>query len=91
MIAARAEVDAAKLMREAADSESPPSVRSIPRRSSLLPAVLSSPAAIQIRQLEALQNMARNSGSKTIFVPMNLMQPGEGVGNTAMIQQLANA
>ncbi|ODO09100.1 hypothetical protein I350_02700 [Cryptococcus amylolentus CBS 6273] len=53
VIAARAEVDAAKLMRQAAD-------------------ILASPAAMQIRQLEALQNMARNSGSKVIFVPMSL-------------------
>jgi hypothetical protein len=29
--------------------------------------ILASPAAMQIRQLEALQNMARTSGSKTIF------------------------
>ncbi|AFR94484.2 stomatin family protein [Cryptococcus neoformans] len=53
VIAARAEVDAAKLMRQAAD-------------------ILASPAAMQIRQLEALQNMARSSGSKVVFVPMNL-------------------
>lgn len=41
--------------------------------------MLSSPAAIQIRQLDALQNMARQSGSKVIFVPMNLLPIGEGI------------
>ena len=53
VIAARAEVDAARLMRQAAD-------------------ILASPAAMQIRQLEALQNMAKTSSSKVVFVPMNL-------------------
>ncbi|KAF7305315.1 PHB domain-containing protein [Mycena chlorophos] len=53
VIAARAEVDAAKLMRQAAD-------------------ILASPAAMQIRQLEALQGMAKTAQAKTIFVPMHL-------------------
>ncbi|KAG8949605.1 hypothetical protein FRC03_000280 [Tulasnella sp. 419] len=53
VIAARAEVDAARLMRTAAD-------------------ILSSPAAMQIRQLEALQQMSRTAQSKVIFVPMRL-------------------
>ncbi|PPQ66131.1 hypothetical protein CVT24_000218 [Panaeolus cyanescens] len=53
VIAARAEVDAARLMRQAAD-------------------ILASPAAMQIRQLEALQQMAKSAGSKVIFVPMQL-------------------
>jgi len=53
VIAARAEVDSAKLMRQAAD-------------------ILASPAAMQIRQLEALQAMAKTAHSKTIFVPMQL-------------------
>ncbi|KAI0033333.1 hypothetical protein K488DRAFT_47905 [Vararia minispora EC-137] len=53
VIAARAEVDAARLMRQAAD-------------------ILASPAAMQIRQLEALQQMAKTSGSKVVFVPMQL-------------------
>jgi len=53
VIAARAEVDAARLMRQAAD-------------------ILASPAAMQIRQLEALQNMAKTSSSKVVFVPMQL-------------------
>jgi regulator of protease activity HflC (stomatin/prohibitin superfamily) len=53
VIAARAEVDAARLMRQAAD-------------------ILASPAAMQIRQLEALQSMAKSSQSKVIFVPMQL-------------------
>ncbi|SCV72393.1 BQ2448_3930 [Microbotryum intermedium] len=82
IIAARAEVDSAKLMREAAD-------------------ILSSPAAIQIRQLEALQQMARSSQAKTIFVPMNLFGNGaadvgsvagpSSLNNTAMINQLADS
>ncbi|CAE6458244.1 hypothetical protein ACGC1H_000370 [Rhizoctonia solani] len=53
VIAARAEVDAARLMRQAAD-------------------ILASPAAMQIRQLEALQAMAKSAQSKVVFVPMNL-------------------
>lgn len=53
VIAARAEVDAARLMRQAAD-------------------ILASPAAMQIRQLESLQAMAKTSSAKVIFVPMNL-------------------
>lgn len=65
VIAARAEVDAARLMRQAAD-------------------ILASPAAMQIRQLEALQQMAKSAHSKVVFVPMqltsdiigNLNQPG---------------
>ncbi|KAG8685431.1 hypothetical protein FRC09_014743 [Ceratobasidium sp. 395] len=53
VITARAEVDAARLMRQAAD-------------------ILASPAAMQIRQLEALQSMAKSAQSKVVFVPMNL-------------------
>lgn len=34
--------------------------------------ILASPAAMQIRQLEALQNMAKSASSKVIFVPMQL-------------------
>lgn len=34
--------------------------------------ILASPAAMQIRQLEALQHMAKTSNSKVIFVPMQL-------------------
>jgi regulator of protease activity HflC (stomatin/prohibitin superfamily) len=69
VIAARAEVDAAKLMRQAAD-------------------ILASPAAMQIRQLEALQNMARTAGSKVVFVPMNLNTMG-GAGMDGIQQQIA--
>lgn len=65
VIAARAEVDAARLMREAAD-------------------ILSSPAAIQIRSLEAYQTMARTANSKVIFVPTNMQTMG-----TQMANQLA--
>ncbi|KLO08448.1 hypothetical protein SCHPADRAFT_908625 [Schizopora paradoxa] len=66
VIAARAEVDAARLMRQAAD-------------------ILASPAAMQIRQLEALQSMAKGSNSKVVFVPMQLQsdivgQLGSGSG-----------
>lgn len=50
IVAAKAEVEAAKLMRQAAD-------------------VLASPAALQLRELEALQAMAKSAGSKVIFVP----------------------
>nr|GAT52644.1 predicted protein [Mycena chlorophos] len=53
VIAARAEVDSARLMRQAAD-------------------ILASPAAMQIRQLEALQTMAKSGNSKVVFVPMQL-------------------
>lgn len=53
VIAARAEVDSARLMRQAAD-------------------ILASPAAMQIRQLEALQAMAKTASSKVVFVPMQL-------------------
>lgn len=53
VIAARAEVDSARLMRQAAD-------------------ILASPAAMQIRQLEALQAMAKTANSKVVFVPMQL-------------------
>lgn len=40
--------------------------------------ILSSPAAMQIRQLEALQNMAKSASSKVVFVPMQLQ--GDVVG-----------
>ncbi|GAA5895115.1 slipin family protein [Sporobolomyces salmoneus] len=68
VITARAEVDSARLFREAAD-------------------LLSSPAAIQIRQLETLQAMAKNPGTKILFVPMSLGAAGEGVVQNAMNQQ----
>ncbi|GAA96242.1 hypothetical protein E5Q_02906 [Mixia osmundae IAM 14324] len=51
VIAAKAEVDAAKLMREAAD-------------------ILNSQAALQIRQLEAYQSIARTANTKVLFLPM---------------------
>jgi regulator of protease activity HflC (stomatin/prohibitin superfamily) len=71
VIAARAEVDSARLMRQAAD-------------------ILASPAAMQIRQLEALQQMAKSGNSKVIFVPMQLQsdvvsQLANGSGTNAMI------
>ncbi|KAL5487595.1 hypothetical protein ACEPAI_5703 [Sanghuangporus weigelae] len=69
VIAARAEVDAARLMRQAAD-------------------ILASPAAMQIRQLEALQTMAKTASSKVVFVPMQLQsdvvgQLGSGSGGAS--------
>ncbi|WVN85971.1 uncharacterized protein L203_101129 [Cryptococcus depauperatus CBS 7841] len=70
VIAARAEVDAAKLMRQAAD-------------------ILASPAAMQIRQLEALQAMARTSGSKVVFVPMNLGTMGAAGMDNDVANQIA--
>ncbi|GAA5916236.1 hypothetical protein JCM8208_003916 [Rhodotorula glutinis] len=71
VIAAQAEVDSARLMREAAD-------------------ILSSSAAIQIRQLEALQGMARSANAKVIFVPMNLFGGGgNGSGDNGLINNAA--
>ncbi|KAF8316892.1 hypothetical protein DL93DRAFT_2165988 [Clavulina sp. PMI_390] len=66
VIAAKAEVEAARLMRQAAD-------------------ILASPAAMQIRQLDALQGMAKTSSSKVIFVPMNLQS--DVIGQIAAQQQ----
>lgn len=72
IIAARAEVEAAKLMRQAAD-------------------ILSSAPAMQIRQLEAYQAMAKTAGSKVIFIPTNHTNldhhqfnaaPGNGEGSS---------
>jgi regulator of protease activity HflC (stomatin/prohibitin superfamily) len=71
VISARAEVDAAKLMRQAAD-------------------ILASPAAMQIRQLDALQNMAKNAGSKVVFVPMNLSSMGSAGMSDAGRQEVQN-
>lgn len=75
VIAARAEVDSAKLMRQAAD-------------------ILASPAAMQIRQLEALQQMAKSANSKVVFVPMQLqtdvvgqLSNQGGSGSAALIQE----
>jgi regulator of protease activity HflC (stomatin/prohibitin superfamily) len=68
VIAARAEVDAARLMRQAAD-------------------ILASPAAMQIRQLEALQVMAKTASSKVVFVPMQLQSDVVG----AMAQQVGGS
>jgi len=69
VIAAKAEVDAARLMRQAAD-------------------ILASPAAMQIRQLDALQGMAKTSSSKVIFVPMNLQS--DVIGQLSQQQQTAD-
>lgn len=48
--------------------------------------ILASPAAMQIRQLDALQGMAKTSSSKVIFVPMNLQS--DIVGKMAQQQQI---
>ncbi|ODV62598.1 slipin family protein ASCRUDRAFT_74949 [Ascoidea rubescens DSM 1968] len=50
IIAAKAEVESAKLMRKAAD-------------------ILASKPAMQIRYLDAMQNMAKSANSKVIFMP----------------------
>ncbi|GAA5959088.1 hypothetical protein JCM3765_006337 [Sporobolomyces pararoseus] len=68
LITARAEVDSARLFREAAD-------------------LLSSPAAIQIRQLETLQSMAKQPNTKILFVPMSLGAGGEGIVQNAINNQ----
>ncbi|KAF9038102.1 hypothetical protein BJ165DRAFT_1500720 [Panaeolus papilionaceus] len=72
VIAARAEVDAARLMRQAAD-------------------ILASPAAMQIRQLEALQQMAKSANSKVIFVPMQLQSDVQGQLNQVSVSELDSA
>jgi len=68
VIAARAEVDAARLMRQAAD-------------------ILASPAAMQIRQLEALQAMAKSGSTKVIFVPMQLQSDVVAAGTAGVWNQ----
>ncbi|KAH8801879.1 hypothetical protein DL96DRAFT_1719079 [Flagelloscypha sp. PMI_526] len=70
VIAARAEVEAARLMRQAAD-------------------ILASPAAMQIRQLEALQQMAKSADSKVVFVPMQLQN--DVIGKLGAQQQFAGS
>ncbi len=68
----RAEVESAKLMRQAAD-------------------ILSSAPAMQIRQLEAMQAMAKTANSKVIFLPTSnvnlqnaLANGGEGSSSGAV-------
>jgi len=53
VIQAQAEVDSAKLMREASE-------------------ILNTPAAMQIRYLETMQQMARAGGTKVIFMPTEM-------------------
>ena len=53
IIAAKADVEAAKLLRQAADA-------------------LSSGPALQIRELDALQAMSKQAGTKVIFVPYHV-------------------
>lgn len=60
IITAKAEVESAKLMRQAAD-------------------ILASEAAMQIRYLDAMQSMAKSSGSKVIFMPYS-SNPADNVG-----------
>jgi len=81
VIAAQAEVDSARLFREAAD-------------------ILNSPAALQIRQIEGMIQMAGKAGSKVIFMPMPSLSAtganigdGSGVGQAShfnQLEQLAN-
>lgn len=68
VIAAKAEVDSARLMRQAAD-------------------ILASPAAMQIRQLESLQAMAKTSAAKVIFVPMNLTDLSSPTARTQLAEE----
>jgi len=56
--------------------------------------ILASPAAMQIRQLEALQQMAKSANSKVVFVPMQLqtdvvgqLSNQAGGSGSAMIQE----
>ncbi|KAJ1334728.1 hypothetical protein BSLG_007883 [Batrachochytrium salamandrivorans] len=74
VIAAQAEVDAAKLMREASD-------------------ILNTPAAMQIRYLETMADMAKTAGSKVIFMPLAETGPkqeqGFGVGQISAIDAVA--
>ncbi|CAG8771053.1 3325_t:CDS:10 [Dentiscutata erythropus] len=62
VILAQAEVDSAKLMRQAAE-------------------ILNSPAAMQIRYLEAMTTMSKSSGSKVIFMPYSPGQVQFGATN----------
>lgn len=68
VIAAQAEVNAAALMREAAD-------------------ILNSPAAMQIRYLDTLQNMSKNAGTKVIFLPTGNSM---GIQDATIYENLAN-
>ncbi|ORX95057.1 hypothetical protein K493DRAFT_220047 [Basidiobolus meristosporus CBS 931.73] len=67
VISAQAEVDSAKLMREAAE-------------------ILNTPAAMQIRYLETLAAMSKNSGTKIIFMPL---EQGSGGPSNATIKAVA--
>ncbi|GAB7323153.1 hypothetical protein MBLNU13_g05654t1 [Cladosporium sp. NU13] len=60
VISARAEVESAKLMRQAAD-------------------ILSSAPAMQIRYLEAMQQMAKQANSKVIFMPSAPQDPAGSI------------
>lgn len=51
--------------------------------------ILASPAAMQIRQLDALQGMAKTASSKVIFVPMNLQS--DVIGKIEQQQQALTA
>ncbi|KAM0714271.1 hypothetical protein Q7P37_010058 [Cladosporium fusiforme] len=66
VISARAEVESAKLMRQAAD-------------------ILSSAPAMQIRYLEAMQQMAKQANSKVVFMPAPPMQQA-GVGQHQQLE-----
>lgn len=46
---------------------------------------------MQIRQLESLQAMAKTSGSKVIFVPMNLSDLNSPSGRKQLAQEDASA
>ncbi|KAH3674799.1 hypothetical protein WICMUC_003002 [Wickerhamomyces mucosus] len=67
IIAAKAEVESAKLMRQAAD-------------------ILASKPAMQIRYLDAMQNMAKSANSKVIFMPSS-GDIGEGIPDAKESQE----
>jgi erythrocyte band 7 integral membrane protein len=70
VIAAQAEVEAAKLMREASD-------------------ILNTPSAMQIRYLETLNLMARETGNKVIFMPAS-HNAGFGPGVPIEVKQIVD-
>ncbi|ORX75603.1 hypothetical protein K493DRAFT_321673 [Basidiobolus meristosporus CBS 931.73] len=70
VISAQAEVDSAKLMREAAE-------------------ILNTPAAMQIRYLETLSSMSKNTGTKVIFMPLEQGSSSNAIHKAVIQNQLA--
>jgi len=71
VIQAGAEVDSAKLMREASE-------------------ILNTPAAMQIRYLETMQQMAKVGGSKVIFMPMGMGGNNMSMTDMTVYEQMAD-